>query len=85
MNDPINLPIPKSSSLQEASGQGANNSQVLLPRLLIQRIKDDLRQLKQDTNADYSLNGFLVRVIEKHWIVEIEQLRKGLEKLKWNK
>ena len=85
MNDLSTSPNPPSSSAREANQKDAGNSQVLLPKTLVQQIKDSLKQLKQDTGADYSLVHFMSRVLEKHWMVEMEHLRKGLEKLRWNK
>ena len=85
MNDHTTSPDPQSASAQKGNQKETNNSQVLLPKPLIQQIKDSLKQLKKDTGADFSPVHFMTRVLEKHWLVEVEQLRKGLEKLTWNK
>ncbi len=85
MNESIISPASTPSSGQGGYKKDITTSQVLLPKTLTQRLKDDLKQLKKDTGADYSPAHFIARVLEKHGMTEMEQLRKGLEKLNWNK
>ncbi len=78
-------PDPQPFTSPQTDPKDAGNSQVLLPKNLIRQIKDSLKHLKQDTGADFSPVHFMGRVLEKHWLAEMEHLRKGLEKLNWNK
>lgn len=85
MNDLATIPHAISTASQEPDQKELGTSQVLLTKAIVHRIKDGLKELKKNTGADYGLAHFVGLVLEKHWTADMEQLRKGLEKLKATK
>ncbi len=82
MNDLTTSSDTLSTASREPSQKETGTSQVLLPKALVQRLKEGLKELKKNTGADYGLAHFVGLVLEKHWPTDMEQLPKRLERLK---